>query len=373
MEVSQKKALFVVTKSVWGGAQKYLLDLAANLPKETFQVMVAAGGRGPLASRCGEHGIPFHEIVNFQRDISVTKEWRAGIELSRLLFAYHPDVLHVSSPKAAGIAGVAAWCFRLLTFFKYSVTTVLTIHGWTFNETWRPYWQRLIIRLFSRATCFFYHRVIVISRADYHTALRHHIAPPKKLVFIPHGLDPAHYQFLARNEARAFLPPALRATFFLVGSIGEWTNNKGYGYLMEAAVRVIQKNPEVRFVLFGWGEQKQTLIDLIHRHNLAQHVFLIEGVSDAARFLKAFDLFVLPSLKEGLPYVLLEAQLAGVPIVATAVGGIPDIINNTNGILVPPARSDLLAEAILNPRLLPNTSPIRSLKEMIADTIRCYA
>lgn len=148
---------------------------------------------------------------------------------------------------------------------------------------------------------------------------------------------------------------------------------------------MVEKNPDVRFVLFGWGDQKQFLHDLLHRSHLAHHVFLIEGVYDAARYLKAFDIFALPSLKEGLPYVLLEAKLAGVPIVATAVGGVPEIVDEATGILVLPARPDLFAEAILSlhdsPLLTINknfsnndthSAPVRTLEEMLADTMRCY-
>ena len=371
MENSQNTILFVVTKSVGGGAQKYVYDLASRLPSKGFRVGVIAGGEGALAQKLRAGGIPYRAIFHFQRDVAFFKEIAAGIEIARLLLTIRPRVLHASSPKAAGITGAAAALCRLLTFFRYHPTMIMTVHGWTFQET-RPAWQRFFIRFFSRATALFYHHIIIISRADYHAALRERIAPARKLVLIPHGIDADDYSFLSRDEARAALPAHINNALFLVGSIGEWTANKNYAALIEAVKIIVNKNPDVRCVLFGWGEQKKLLANCIHRHNLTRHVFLIEGVTDAARYLKAFDVFVLPSLKEGLPYVLLEAQCAGVPIVATAVGGIPDIVNKTNGILVPPARPDLLAEAILKPHPSPSSSHVRSMEEMIADTIRCY-
>lgn len=367
----EKTILFVVTKSVGGGAQKYVYDLASRLPSKGFRVGVAAGGEGALAQKLRARGIPYRAISHFQRDVAFFKEIAAGIEITRLLFNIRPHILHASSPKAAGITGIAAILCRLPTLFLYHPTMVMTVHGWTFHET-RPAWQRFFIRFFSRATALFYHHIIVISRADYHAALRERIAPARKLVLIPHGIDANDYSFLSREEARAALPTHINNALFLVGSIGEWTANKNYAALIEAAKIIVNKNPDVRCVLFGWGEQKKLLADLIYQHNLTRHVFLIEGIMDAARYLKAFDVFVLPSLKEGLPYVLLEAQCAGVPIVATAVGGIPDIVNETNGVLVPPARPDLLAEAIVKPRPSPLPSRVRSMEEMIADTIRCY-
>lgn len=371
MDNSQQTILFIVTKSVWGGAQKYIYDLARALSSRGFRVGVAAGGKNALYEKLRAHTIPYRDIGYFQRDIAFIKDIAAGIEMIRILLRTRPHIIHASSPKAAGIAGVAAFLCRLMTLFRYTPTMIMTVHGWTFHEN-RSTPQLFFIRLFSRITALFYHRIIVISRVDYHAALRYHITPARKLALIPHGIDADDYSFLSRNEARAALPRPISDTPFLIGTIGEWTTNKNYMALIEAAKIIVNKNPEIRFVLFGWGEQKQLLADRIRQHNLTRHVFLMEGITDAARYLKAFDVFVLPSLKEGLPYALLEAQCAGVPIVATAVGGIPEIVNETNGVLVPPARPDLLAEAILKPRSSSSSSRVRSLEEMIADTIRCY-
>lgn len=369
--------LFIVTKSVWGGAQKYIYDLARSLRLKGFRVGIAAGGAGALADKIRASNIPYREISSLQRDIAFLKEISAGIEIMRFLLKIRPRIIHASSPKAAGIAGMAAFLCMLITFFHYRPRMIMTVHGWTFHES-RPAWQRFFIRFLSRVTALFYHHVIVISRADYHAALRYHITSWHKLALIPLGINTDDYSFLSRDEARALFPNHMRAAPFLVGTIGEWTANKNYAALIEAASIIVKKNPEARFVLFGWGEQKQLLSDLIKTHNLDHHIALVEGVYDAARFLKAFDVFVLPSLKEGLPYVLLEAQCAGIPIVATAVGGIPEIINETNGILVTPNRSDLLADAILSiNRVSPSkrheqNNSLRTLDDMLADTIHCY-
>lgn len=376
--------LFVVTKSVWGGAQKYVFDLARALSSRGFRVGVAAGGNGALCEKLHAQNIPYRDIDSFQRDIAFIKDIAAGIEMVRLLLRVRPRVVHASSPKAAGIIGLAAFLARPCTFFRYAPTMVMTVHGWTFHEN-RTALQLFFIRLFSRFTALLYHRIIVLSRADYHAALRHRITPARKLVLIPHGIDASSYAFFSREEARRALPHAMQRAPLLVGAIGEWTANKNYKTLIEAVKIITNKQPDAHAVLFGWGEQKKFLNDLIHRHGLANHVVLIEGVTDAARYLKAFDVFVLPSLKEGLPYVLLEAQCAGIPIVATAVGGIPEIINETNGVIVPtestPAlsvRPDLLADAILavNSKMPSRhdatINAVRTLDDMVDDTIRCY-
>lgn len=99
--------------------------------------------------------------------------------------------------------------------------------------------------------------------------------------------------------------------------------------------------------MFGDGEDRENLLEHIRSRGLTDTVLLLGFVPGAARYLKALDLFVLPSVKEGLPYTVMEAMAAGVPIVATRVGGIPDLIDTQrSGLLVPPKNPQALAEAI---------------------------
>lgn len=311
----KSKILYIITKSVWGGAGKYVYDLATGLPKDKFsaqggpasgwEVFVAAGGKNEMAQKISEAGIPYFEIKHFQRDVSIFKDVLAYFEILALLFKIKPDIIHVNSSKAGIIAGDAIFDYKLLTL-NFGVKTIFTAHGWAFHEN-RPKWQVWMIKLFSRITCLFYSKIICVSEYDYQSAVKNKIAPKRKLIAIHNGIKIEDYNFYERTEKR-----------FTVGSIGEAVKNKGHKYLMEAA-----KNfPDVNFNI-------------------------ISNMPDAARYLKNFDIFVLPSLKEGLPYVLLEAGLAEIPIIATNVGGIPEIIqNNETGILVNPASPEELTSAI---------------------------
>lgn len=308
----KKSILYIITKSVWGGAQKYVYDLATGLSqtslpagKAGFRPMVAAGGTGPLAQKIISAGIPYFEIKSFQRDVNAFKDIFAFFEILSLLFKTKPDIVHVSSAKAGGISGVAIFLYKILAT-KYKTRAVFTIHGWTFNEP-RPKWQIFLIKFFSKLTCLFYDKIICVSEYDKQCAIKNKIAPERKLITIHNGIKPKDYNFYERTEKR-----------FTVGTIGEETKNKGHKYLMEAA-----KNfPGINFNI-------------------------VSNMSDAAMYLKNFDIFVLPSLKEGLPYVLLEAGLAEVPIIATNVGGIPEIIqNNETGILVNPTSAEEITGAI---------------------------
>ena len=134
----------------------------------------------------------------------------------------------------------------------------------------------------------------------------------------------------------------------LVGSLGRLDPQKGFEFLIEAAARVVAEAPNVRFAIAGDGTQRKQLEDLIHSLGLQKHFRLIGFRSDSADFLAALDIYAISSLWEGLPLALLEAMQLSKPAVATAVGGIPEVIqDHVNGLLVPARDTGKLATAIL--------------------------
>jgi len=189
----------------------------------------------------------------------------------------------------------------------------------------RPKWQIFLIKLASKLTCLFYDKIICVSQNDCNEALKNKIAPARKLIVINNGINPADYDFSSTSTStpdfdvmESSSKSGVDVNEFWVGTIGENVKNKGHKYLREAA-------------------KKMAGVELN----------IISGVPNAAKFLKSFDIFVLPSVKEGLPYVILEAGLAKLPVIASNVGGVSEIITDgENGLLVPPKNPEALAEAI---------------------------
>lgn len=337
----RKKVLYVITKSVWGGAQRYVFDLATNLPRDQFEIAVALGGNGPLKEKLFAHGIPVYPIASFQKSINPFKDIGAFFELLSACWHLNPDIIHTNSSKAGGIASLAALIYRILA--RCRILCVFTVHGWAFLETWRPTWQRFFIRFFSIVTAKLHDTVIVISERDHKAALSYNVVPASKVTLIHNGIRAV--DFLARTEAQQKL---LDAEYPLViGTVAELTKNKGFSYLIDAMPEIIRHVPDAKLCLVGWGEQEKDLRCKIYDLRLEKNIFLV-SITPAASYLKAFDIFVLPSLKEGLPYTILEAGLAELPVVATRVGGIPDIIEDgKHGILIDPASPQQLANAII--------------------------
>ncbi len=330
----RKKILYLITKGNWGGAQKYVYDLATNLPKDQYEAVVACGKGDDLPQKLQSTNIQVKKLDYSDRDIDYLADSKLPFELWQLLWQVRPDVVHLNSPKVSGWGALVARIYFLLTPNHYALPpkVIYTVHGFAFNEE-RPDWQKKIIKFLSWLTIIFCQRVIIINQREF-DQVKDWPGVKNKLVLIKNGLKPI--SFLDRAQAREKL--GLQPAGVVVSTIAELTKNKGLDYLAEAYPGS---------VVIGEGEE---------RPNLDHKLDLLGTVPEAARYLKAFDIFVLPSRKEGLPYSILEAGLAGLPVVASDVGGIPEIIEDEKtGLLVPagdiPRLKLAIEKLVANPNL----------------------
>ncbi|MFC1615091.1 glycosyltransferase [Patescibacteria group bacterium] len=384
-----RKILYIITKSNFGGAQKYVYDLATKLPKDKFEAVVAAGGdeaqAEPLSlandvaslapqstnliDKLKEAKIKTISIPRLVRDVSIIDDIFVFFFLLDLLRTEQPDIIHINSSKIGGIGALAGRIYNLeenarIFFRKYFVaifsseinilpvpkTTkiIFTAHGWAFNEP-RSFLSRKIIKFLSWLTVVLSHKTIAVSDFDLNGMVNIPFVR-EKIVRIYNGVG--EIEFMERALARAELlgekAVSLGSTTW-VGTIAELTNNKGLEHSIRAINDLVHDVavPQFTYVIIGDGEDKDKLLKLIGSLDLGHVVFIRSRSQDAATLLKAFDIFLLPSLKEGLPYTLLEAGLAKLPSIATEVGGIPEIItHDVSGILIKPEKSTDITHAI---------------------------
>jgi glycosyltransferase involved in cell wall biosynthesis len=307
METSHKKVLFLITKATWGGAQRYVYDLATHLPKDRFDVAVAHGTSGLLALKLKEAGIPTHPIQSLGRDVSPLDDVVSFWKIYKGLRKGRPDVVHLNSSKAAALGAVAA----RLTGVR---NIIFTVHGWPFGER-RNLLSKALIWMISWVTTLLSHRVICVSDYDFRIA-QHMPFIGRKAIRIYNGIEPLSLS--SADVIRQSFPNGVRIT----GTIGELNANKNQIALIEEA----RKKPDMYVAIVGDGENRVSLRNKIDEYGLEKRVKLF-GFMAAESVLKGFDVFSLPSLKEGLPYVLLEAKAAGLPIVANRVGGVGEILD----------------------------------------------
>ena len=347
------KVLILITKSNWGGAQRYVFDLATNLPRDRYEVKVMAGGGGILIDKLQAAGIAANGDLPIGRDISLFQDIKAFFKLLKILRTEKPDVLHVNSSKIGGLGTLSG---RLAGVPRI----IFTSHGWAWNES-RPLWQKFLIGGLYWLTLVFAHETIVVSAAAKKQA-RFLPFVQNKMTIIHNGLSPsagfsranARLELTRRHEAlKEAVAGVSESHLIWVGTIAELHHIKGYRYAIEAIGRLVEmlseRHPHLKLVytMIGDGEERARLEQQINEAGLADKVFLLGAVDQAAEFLKAFDIFLLASLSEGLAYVIIEAGAAGAPVVATAVGGIPEVVSDmSSGILVQPRNARELAHAL---------------------------
>ena len=306
-----KRILFVITKSNWGGAQKYVYDLATHIPREQLDVAVALGGTGELQKKLDAAEVPILQLQNVQRDLSVTADIGGLSSIYNAIKLFRPDIVHLNSSKAGGLGSLAACVLHVPRI-------IFTAHGWPFAEKRNVIW-RLFAFLGSWATALLSHDVIVVSKNDLHIGSRMPFCG-RKMHLIYNGID-LHAPLGSGERIRSAFPLGVRIT----GTIGELNKNKNHVSLIEQA----KDDPDMYVAIVGEGELRACLQEKISEYHLENRVKLF-GFMPTSDVIKGFDIFALPSLKEGLPYVLLEAKFAGLPIIASRVGGVSEILDAKN-------------------------------------------
>jgi len=342
MNSERKKILYVITKSNWGGAQRYVYDLATSMPKSGYEVTVALGGNGVLARKLKDAKIRVVNIPHLERDVKFLSDVKVLFGLVRLFVYEKPHIVHLNSSK---IGGLGAFAGRITRVPKI----IFTAHGWAFNEP-RGILSRNLIKLLSWMTLVFSHKIITVSKKDYSQAIKMPAAKDK-VSLVHNGVKIG--KPMDRDKARETLlgkKSAKLSDHRWVGTIAELTKNKGLEYSIKAFAEKeghSSQDDKTVYVIIGNGEDKYRLTNLIKQLGLTKKVFLVVYEEGASTLLKAFDVFLLPSLKEGLPYVLLESGSIGLPTIATNVGGIPEIITDMeSGILVRPKDSTEIHKAL---------------------------
>ncbi len=329
---TRKKICLAITKGIWGGAQEYVYTLATNLPREQFDVFVIVGEGNVLQEKLKKENIRTYTLSSLRRDVSLFAEIKTFFSLLNILRKEKPDVLHLNSAKAGGLGALAG---RLIGIPR----VIFTAHGWTFNEP-RPLFNKLIVTFLSWMTVLLCHKIIVIAEREKRQALAMPFVHPSHITLVRNGI--AHTEHIEPHIAREYLKskntyadtePLTEKTIWL-GTISELHKNKGLEY---AIIALAKLNYPFVFYIIGDGEQRMHLESLIRTHKLTQKIFLIGFLPHAKTYLKAFDIFLMSSVKEGMPYAILEAGQASIAVIATKVGGIPEILtNNENGILISP-------------------------------------
>jgi len=337
----------IITEGDLGGAQRHVRDISEELTRRGHAVTIAVGGE-----QAHEHGafapnemsVPIVHLRHLVRPLSFGKDVRAFFEIFRLVRHVRPDIVHCHSSKAGAIASIAGR-------FAGAVV-VYTAHGFVFREELGMFTEQFY-EWSERVASWFRHRVIAVSQSDADAARSRHVVAARKLLTIPNGIDLNLEHDLESPEAARHLLSAWTGEDLthakIALSIANFFVVKNVPLLVRAFEYVIPRVPEARLVLIGDGVQRALCETIVaHSNTLRGKVFFVGKRPHAFRVLRAADVMCLASTKEGLPYVVLEAKLARTPVVATRVGGVPEMGEGEDLRLVVPHSAEMLSDAIVD-------------------------
>jgi len=322
-------SLHIDTARTWRGGQNQVLLTVNGLRAIGQRAALVAHPDGELRRRAAE-GLELVPLAP-RTEMDLSAAWRFARVLKRLA----PDVIHAHDPHGVAMAGLAlsfgagASASGRLPPLVASRRVDFHLKGNSFSR-----WK------YRQVDCF-----IAASEAIRHILLADGV-PEDATVTVHEGIDVDHV---------ADAPPVdVHEAFWLphhapvVGNVAALVPHKGQRYLIDAAHLVVQRMPDVRFVILGEGELREHLERQVREHHLEKHVLLPGFRTDVLGCIKSFDLFVMSSVTEGLGTSLLDAMACARPIVATAAGGIPEIVEDgVNGLLVPPRDAHALADAMV--------------------------
>lgn len=348
-KLENKKILYLVTQTKWGGAQKYVLELAEYFSQRN-EVNIAFGEineqNQEFLAQCQAIGVKTIPIKNLARNIQPSKEINAFLELKKLLDSGRYHLAHLNSSKAGLIGSIAA-SMHNLNPLNTRLRLIYTAHGFVFNEPLNKI-EKTIYKMSEKFSTAVENAIITVSDYDKQSAIEHKICPAHKMFTIHNGLNFNKYDFLTAEIAKKELNLNENKIYF--GTIASFYKTKGHTYLIEA-IKIFLETQDAttnyHWLLIGEGPEQKNIEELIKKYHLEKYITIIPPKNNDWKYLKAFDYFILPSVKEGLPYSILEAGLAKIPVIATQVGGVPEIISNQKtGLLVTPANPLSLASAM---------------------------
>jgi len=345
------KILHVITRLDRGGSaqntlltclgltERYELVLVHGLSLESkmTDLEVQAVYRG--IERAKDRGIKVIPMPSLVRKIDPVQDLRAFFCLWRLMIQERPSIVHTHTSKP-GILG--RWAAKMA-----SVPIIVhTPHGHVFYGHFGPLASRFFL-LVEWLMAFITDRMVALSEGERNDYIALSVCDPEKLVTIHSGVEIDRYMAVQVNIQEKKRSLGLHPQGLVIGTVGWLLPIKGPMHLLRAMSFVWQSHPETGLVYVGKGDLEKELREEAFRLGVSERVSFLGWRDDIPEIMQLLDIFVLPSLNEGMGRVLVEAMAAGKPIVASNVGGIPDlVIQGENGLLVPAADAEALASGI---------------------------
>jgi glycosyltransferase involved in cell wall biosynthesis len=341
------KVLHIHVMSVVSGSGINTYLSMEGMDPQQYTVEFACAPGGKLTELAIRAGIAFHPVNHFVQPINPYRDLRALIELIQIIRRGKYDIVHTHNSKGGILGRLAAWLCR-------TPVIIHTVHGFAFHSSETPLRRKLFVQL-ERWAAKVSDRLIVISQPLQEWGLRMRIGKPSQYTKIYSGIELDKFK-CSRPPAELRRGLGICPDDFVVGLVAKLWTGKGHAATINATKQLVASDPKFKLVIVGEGYLRDELEQQTQELGLQSHVIFTGFRSDIPDLNAMFDIAVLPSDFEGMGRVLLEAMVMGKAVVASNVGGIPDIVDDgKTGILVPAGDSNALASAIgalMNDRML---------------------
>jgi glycosyltransferase involved in cell wall biosynthesis len=358
------RILRIIARLNIGGPAIQAATLSARLSKDAFQTLLVCGtvaaGEGDMSYLALSEGIQPEVLPSLGREISLLDDFRTLRDLRKIIRDFKPHIIHTHTAKAGTLGRIAGIGLKSVSGTK--IRLVHTFHGHVFNGYFSSRKTALFVQI-ERFLARFTDRIVVISpRQLADISFRYRIADPHKVRLIPLGFDLAPFRDNGRHtrESRREMLGFGNENIRVVGIIGRLTRIKNHRMLLDAVKILREADPvsSIRILVVGDGESRQELEQYARELGVSDLVVFAGWHKDMPGVYGIMDAVVLTSRNEGTPVTLIEAMAAGIPVIATAVGGVPDLLgrSETNisgfqiaerGILVNPGDARALADALI--------------------------
>lgn len=320
------KILLLITKGEIGGAQIFVSNLAKGIKDLSFEkndVEIACGGGNFLGSFSQNNNIKFHNLKSLKRSFGFFDNINFFFDFINFLRKNKFDIVHLNSTNTL-LGAISA------KIVNRKIKTVFTVHGLSVLDPnyQASFFKKNIFRFFFNICFLFVDEVIFVSKSNFDFAKKNKLG--KRISLIYNGVES---NFLSKEDSRSFLfqkAKIIDSDCFLIGSIGRLAYPKNYEFLIENFDKILEIIPNAKLFLIGEGVERKKYEDIISRKFFKDSVFLLGEIFEASKYLKGFDLFVLPSIYEGLSISLIEALFSGIKVIASGVGGNGEIIGDNN-------------------------------------------
>jgi glycosyltransferase involved in cell wall biosynthesis len=318
------RLLLLITLAETGGAQGYVMALLPAVT-ERFEVTVAAHGEGPLRDAAIAAGVRYVSLRHVRRALSPWRDPLGLVELMALMRRYRPEIVHTSSSKAGILGRLAAWLAGV-------PIRIFTVHGWAFTA-YAGFPGRLY-RVAERSMLPLTSATICVAEYERRVGIAAGACRAEQTVVIPNAVQ---VSALPRSMPRGGVVELI--------SVGRLRAPKDFITLARALARL--ERGSFRASLVGDGPDRSMIEAELEQLGLGDSVRLLGDRSDVPRLLAAADVFVCSSRSEGMPVSIIEAMAVGLPVVASAVGGVPELVDDQRtGLLVVPGAAAALADAL---------------------------